>query len=119
MRHVPDYIRIIVPIPVVKQPRFPILILPLKPQRLVDFSLDVQQAPPCLVAPAPDHVPLRIRQLARRAQVVAVVVGDAVVCCRAVACCLGTLPCRDMSRFNVRLFLRNRLLQCGVMPGNG
>jgi len=96
-----------------------ILILPLKPQRLFDFSLYLQQAPPSLVAPAPGHVPLRIRQLARRTQMVALVVGDAVVCCGIIGCCLGTLPCQCMKRFNVCLFLRNRRLQFGIVPGGG
>ncbi|WP_240943916.1 hypothetical protein [Janthinobacterium lividum] len=96
-----------------------ILILPLKPQRLFDFSVYLQQAPPGFVAPAPYHVPLHIRQLARRTQVVAVVVGDTVVCRRVIGGCLDTLPCRYVQRFGVCLFLRNLRLQFGIVPDGG
>ena len=93
-----------------------ILILPLKPQRLFDFSFSVQYVSPGFVAPAPDHISLRIRQFAWRAQVIALVVIDAVARRRAVGCCLKTLPCRCVLCLDFRLFLRNGDLQFRVLP---
>ncbi len=88
----PPYLRIIVPMPVVMQPRFMVVILPLKPKRvgqsftLRPFRQLFLRFTPSLVLCAPGNSPLVVSQLLRRAQMIALIPRQHIqgLCCRLV-----------------------------------
>jgi len=85
LRQVPCRIWIIVPVPVVMQPRLIIKILPLKPYRIAHpgpvrrLTDRLLRLPPRLVLRRPRNLAFMVGQLLRRTQMIALIEGDLIV----------------------------------------
>ena len=65
--------------------------------------------------PAPDYISLYVRQFARRAQMVRMVVGDEVLRGVDIGCSVNTLRYQCVKLFDFRLFLLAGRVQVGIL----
>ena len=71
LRNKPPNLRIVIPKSIVVQPRLVVEILPLKPQVLLDLvHLELFNRAPRLIRRLPDNLPLPVRHLQRRTDLV-------------------------------------------------